>query len=738
MAAQVVKEYVDVQYERALEDIKSKPSVPYKTKTPKGNVLYFLENPGTDAYNDAYKSISLWRCRACTNRTKIFQHLHGPNGPVFGESIDPKNMDECLFNLCDTIKKTQMNEQATLLLVGENTFPGFDDPTARSPANGTNYYHLTVVPSEVTEPSVANKFNPLWIKYKSILDSRLAKFIEFQGSLEAVKMAAERSDHPVHWLPTINWVFGIINHIQGNNFESMKVVQKMDLRVFALMTGSSNGTTHFDYHKSENIIDFLQIDDSERILATMNERRDERNYMISDIDKAMKAHRVTDPYTISLVWGKCEDTGKVVDLDIWVRNPSGQWVSFNNKNNGGMKLNFDAGVGDNNSDNPVENVSIMTNMEGNYQIYVNNYNMKGTHEDIPFQVVVKMTGNPDIVYDGVWKAWQGSHTGSNPKNMIKVAEVDFCSAPKPSPVMVSDKKAQSLAANDPDFMAQIGNDPTSMVCTAEECEGYLEMPHVPIVSATVVSNGRTKPSIYGGRARRNPPPLNVTAVETFNQMTLSSQTTSPVSSPQMAIPTRFDKLDDLFKFVFDNQGKVTLYVQINQVSPGFLVNVKTSGNVVYNPVPVHYRDIGQLPMEPTYRGPARGGENGEWFPEKGFLEKVKVTGVWRRNPPTGAPICFVTLEDAHLPEDSRTFPLMGASGMYPTVLKSSAHHHRTKFSGVGTLVTPTMPSSSGTPMIGGFLFGDNEEFFLDGVKVCVGGRENLGEAASAEEVYLIS
>ena len=734
MAAQVEEYSEDVLFAKALEDIKNKPSVPFETITPGGSVCYFLKNPGTDAY----KSISLWKCRACSNRTKIFQHLYGPNGPVFGENIDPKNMDVCLFNLRDAIKKTPLNEQeATLLLVDENTFPGFYDQTARPPADGTVYYHLTVVPSQVSESSVANKFNPLWNKYKSILDSRLSKFIEFQGNLEAVKMTAEQSDHPDHWLPTINWVFGIVNYSKGTSIESMNVVQKMNLRVFALMTGSSNGTTHFDYHKSENIIDFLQMDDPGGILATMNERRDERNYMISDIDKAMKANGVTDPYTISLVWGKCDDTGKVVDLDIWVRNPKGQWVSFNNKNNGGMKLNFDAGVGDNNSDNPVENVSIMTMMKGNYLIYVNNYNMKGTHEDIPFQVVVKMTGNPDIIYDGVWEARRGEYTGRNASNMIKVAEVDFSSAPKPSPVMVSDKKAQSFAAKDPDFMAQIGNEPTSMVCTSDECEGYLEMPHVPTVTATVISNGPTKPSIYGGRARRNPPPLNVTAVEAFNQMTLNSQTTAPGSFPQMAIPTRFDRLDDLFKFVFDNQGEVSLSVQINQVSPGFLVNVKTSGNVVYNPVPVHYRDIGQLPMEPTYRGPARGGENGEWFPEKGFLEKVKVTGLWRKNPPTGAPIFFVTLEDAHLPQDSPTFPLMGASGMYPTVLKSSAHQHRSKFSSVGTLVTPTMPTTSGTPMIGGFLFGDNEEFFLNDLRVCVGGRENFEGAAAAEEVSLV-
>ena len=75
----------------------------------------------------------------------------------------------------------------------------FYDQTARPPADGTVYYHLTVVPSQVSESSVANKFNPLWNKYKSILDSRLSKFIEFQGNLEAVKMTAEQSDHPDHW-----------------------------------------------------------------------------------------------------------------------------------------------------------------------------------------------------------------------------------------------------------------------------------------------------------------------------------------------------------------------------------------------------------------------------------------------------------------------------------------------------------------------------------------------------------
>ena len=94
--------------------------------------------------------------------------------------------------------------------------------------------------------------------------------------------------------------------------------------------------------------------------------------------------------------------------------------------------------------------------------------------------------------------------------MIKVSEVDFSSAPKPSPVMVSDKKAQSFAAKDPDFMARIGNEPTSVVCTSDECEGYLEMP-------CANSHGYCDPQMdqpnhlfmEEGHGR-NPPPLNVT------------------------------------------------------------------------------------------------------------------------------------------------------------------------------------------------------------------------------------
>lgn len=106
MAAQIEEYSEDVLFAKALEDIKNKPSVPFETKTPEGSVYYFLKNPGTEAY----KRISPWQCRACTNRTKTFQHLYGPNGPVFGENIDSTNMDMCLFNLRDAIKKTPLNE----------------------------------------------------------------------------------------------------------------------------------------------------------------------------------------------------------------------------------------------------------------------------------------------------------------------------------------------------------------------------------------------------------------------------------------------------------------------------------------------------------------------------------------------------------------------------------------------------------------------------------------------------
>ena len=702
------------KFNLAIQDIKLNPSNPYVTQTgEQTRVVWFMKNP--EKMKNLRFSIEELKCRACGTRAVELGAIYGSSSrfPILCESIQTKHMSQPLFSLRDSVKPIEMDSHANLMLVESTTFPGFIDP-----AGSPKFNHITIVPSEVTEASVANRFKPLWQKYKSILDVRLSKFFELQANLEKVKMMATQSDHPDHWLPTIEWIIGILTYTKGATFDSLSLVEKMDLRVFAVMTGSSHDNVHFDYHKSENIIDYLQMADTSQILSNMNERRDERNYMVADVDKAMKLNKVTDPYTISLAWGACEN-GKVVDLDIWVKNPTGQWVSYSTPSNGGMKLNFDAGVFEDNSENPVENISILDAKPGVYEVRVNNYNMKKTRENIPFQVVVKTTGNPDTIYEGVWEARRGSNDHSDISRMIKVAEVDIYSAIKTTPVVISEKKARAFQAQDPDFMAKIGPNPTSVVCTNLECEGYRQILTKTTVSTAPSSVRQPRPSIYGRRAR-SVPTVQPSAVDVFNQMTQNVLPRKGTKPESLVIPTTFGNLDDMFDFVFENQGKVTLSLQINQVSPGFMVNVKTAGNVVYNPVPVHYRDYGQLPMEPTYRGPARGGTNQEWFAGKEFLDTVNVTGVYRKTSPNKAPMCFVTLEDAHLPLVSRTYPMTGASGMYPTVLHPSAHVHRSKFHAVGTMITPTMPITSGTPMIGGFLFGNNEEFFLNDVKVKVG------------------
>lgn len=705
-----------LQFAKAIEDIKKNPSKPYVTQIGEQMVVWFLKNP--DKLESLRIGISELKCRACSKRAVKLGTIYGQNScfPILGEGIQLDNMCQPLRSLRNMIMPIEMASNAELMLVESNTFPGFKDPRGDAKFN-----HITVVPSQVTASSTASKFKPLWSKYQSILDVRLSKFFEYQDNMENVKMMAVKSDHPDHWIPTIDWIIGILTHTESRNFDSLSIEDKMELKVYSIMTGSFYNNTHFDYHKSDNIIDLLKMSDNAKILSTMNERRDERNYMIGDVDKAMKNNGVSDPYTISLAWGKCGN-GTVPDLDIWVKNPKGDWLSFYKPNNGKMKLNFDAGVDDDNSDNPVENVSILTVMPGFYEVRVNNYNMKNAREDVPFQVVIKNQGNPDDIYDGVWKSSMGSNEECEISQMIKVAEVNIHSALKSTPVVISEKKAKAFQAQDPDFMAKIGPNPKSVVCTDAECEGYRKISTKITVSTVPTTSHRPKPSIYGRRARSAHTSVESTptAVEIFNQM---SQNVIPVSgkkSEELVIPTSFVNLEEMFTYVFEHQGEVILSLQINQVSPGFMVNVKTVGNVVYNPVPVHYRDYGQLPMEPTYRGPARGGVDGEWFSGKNFLDTVNVTGVWSKISPNKAPMWFVTLEDAHIPSISTIYPVLGASGMYPTVLHPSAHVHRNKFHAVGTMIKPSMPITSGTAMIGGFLFGNNEEFFLNDVKVKVG------------------
>lgn len=705
------------QFNKAIEDIKRNPSIPFVTKTGEGSkVVWFLKNPvHLESLKDGICDL---KCRACTKRAVKLGTIYGRKTclPILGESIRPKNMCEPLRKLRNMIMPIEMAGDAELMLVEDDTFPGFKDPQG-----DIKFNHITVVPSEVTSASVAKRFKPLWQKYKDILDVRLSKFFELQHNIEIVKRMAVESDHPDHWLPTIDWIIGILTHAEGKSFDSYSMEDKMELRVFSVMTGSSHNSVHFDYHKSDSIIDLLRMSSASKILSTMNERRDEENYMIANVDKAMKTNKVTDPYTISLAWGSTSKN-KVVDLDIWVKNPLGQWVSYSEPKNGNMKLNFDAGVCDDNSDNPVENVSILRVIPGLYEVRVNNYDMKNSYEDIPFQVVVKNIGNKDEIYEGVWQAFRGSNDQSDIESMIKVAEVDFYSALKSTPVVITEKKARAYQAQDPDFTAKIGDNPTSVVCTSTECEGFRKISTKITVSTAKSTAGLPRPSIYGRRARsaHSMRATEPSAVEMFKQMTQKVLPAKETKSQQLFIPTSFPNLDEMFAFVFENQGKVKLSLQINQVSPGFMVNVKTAGNVVYNPVAVHYRDYGHLPMEPTYRGPARGGTNQEWFSGKNFLDTVNVIGVYRKTSANKAPMCFVALEDAHLPSASRTYPVVGASGMYPTVLHPSAHIHRSKFHSVGTMIAPTMPITSGTAMIGGFLFGNNEEFYINDVKVRVG------------------
>ena len=686
---------MDATFNHALDTIEK--SVPIQEQ----GVHFYLQYPRR-TMAEVKIMLESYRCNCCTNRTFQFHPLYSVGGkPCLLNGI--KNTDAVMKEIraATLVCKSSARQDPELFLVCNDTFPPFVDYKAFGVR--TDYRHFTVLPSTYTDDSVVAKFSPLWEEYKSILDSRITKFRE-AGSMvmDALKNAARGSHFQEHFLPTILWMEGISCHLGQVPFGMLSHEERMKVRVYALMTGCSQGKVHFDYKKSEMILDMLTMPNVSAMTTAMNERRDESNYMRSNVTKALAEHNITSPFTVSLAW---DDPA---DLDLWVMSPGGNWAWYpqKGKNVDGMKLDLDANAGTNCEKNPVENVSIITPMAGEYAVYVNNYNSKGMAHDIPFQLLIKKKGMDDTIIDGVWNKKRGQNM-DNIRQALLMTRIRFDDTMS-RPVEMSEKMAKQVVANADEFEKMFGTHPSAEVADVASLPDFAFLTLAKRGSSASPASAASAVSVVGRRPSGSVSPLDM--VKSMASMTLKSGT----------IPSSFPSMDDMFSFVKSNS--CTLSIRVDQVSPGFFVDVVSNGKkipVVRNPVPVHYQTIGHVPMEPRSRGNARGGAEGEWFPGKGHLDFVDVTGFVRMRPGHTTPYYFVTLKDAKLPAtNSINFPLMGASGMYPTYLSSEAHKHRATFAAVGANVSPSMYNDT-KRLVGGFLFGVDEVFLIDGQRVVV-------------------
>ena len=143
--------------------------------------------------------------------------------------------------------------------------------------------------------------------------------------------------------------------------------------------------------------------------------------MCEAVTRAMERHAVSEPFTISLWW-----SGYLDDLDLHVVTPSGDRVFYANKKAGGCLLDFDVIPTSQDVIDAVENVSVLEpNSEGkSYRIYVNNFN-NCSGDDVPFKVVIRALGEPDVVHEYVWCKSRGRNGQNDLSRMMFVCEHAF-------------------------------------------------------------------------------------------------------------------------------------------------------------------------------------------------------------------------------------------------------------------------------------------------------------------------
>ena len=623
-----------------------------------------------------------YHCNECRDRAKNMIPLEGPDGPIFLANVDSNHLkQEKVLGLlraeamlcCKRGHDISRKKNIDVLVVDKDTFPCLEKGTRN---DGTPWLHFTIVPNHITNEVNASRFKNTWKQYgigSGNWDTRVQKIVDASpSSFGNVMKAAMQSNDPDHWKSTLEWCSGIRERSQGRSFSYLDAQSQIDLLVFAASSGTVSDVHHVQYQMAENIVDFLQQPDVPSILSNMNGRADPRTYQVSQVVQAMDKHKVTDPRTISLAWLTEDD----LDLHIWIPHTpqtiGGVHVYYRNKQAGGCSLNFDANAGQIKVTNPVENVSVHTLIDTEYHVLVNNYHCYG--QDVPFTVVIKDIGQPDIVKTGVWRAAWGSNTTTNRNKMITVCRHKFNDHPLEDIVM-SDKEALRTQKN------------------ADEWDKHF---------GTLKSRVATINDVSEENLHLFPDDSHTTKAADVSDMFLALAMKA-VQKPTLPDPKT---IADLIYYI--KQTAEPLWVRVYDVSPGYMTKITgTSGDFMTSDLqPCHYRDQGQLPTIPTTKGSARACH--EWFRlPKGETSLVKVSAIVN----TGKTY-FMVLEDAKLPSRaSSKFPLGG--GFYPTSLKPEFHHHRSRFAAHHSMLVPTCEENKHPPLIGGFILEkDTHTFYI--------------------------
>jgi hypothetical protein len=601
-------------------------------------------------------------CRECMRRIPKFAKMLGCGGQhvAFYQDVSDPSLDE-IRRLRDSVPRSREVRHHDLVVVDAKFM-------TNHPVQVGLFEHVHFTCEELTPDDLAAKLEELSGYLNGSFDNRFQRLVDEPSSLQVIQGEVPKLTRPDHWRSVIDWAVSIASKAQGRKWDQLDAHEKYQLMIFAMLTGRSNGSTHFDMQQASNLVDFMdEAHNTSALRAMMDDRSNPETYQVSRVAALLRDKRVTSLCTVTLTWGGDGQPHKS-DLDLHTK-VNGQELYYSNKRVGNCQLDFDANASSVEK-HPAENISL--NQVGSFVFRVNNFNNRDGR-DVPFEVTVRKPGFEEM-HSGVWPK-----SGKNGDFMtvctVRVTAEDL----QGKPVELSEAEQKKLAAKEAEWEHAFG-EPRSVVASSDDLE------------VTLVKPAALPRPADGKRAQ-----------VAFTQLLAAKPTPA---KPTLAQRCELETLSGLIRHA-GSKGR-SLQVDRRNFVPAYVTRLETRTDVLNARFAINaYHRKNEPPQLPRSDEPSTARFDEAWgLPSRATVHGfVKVGSVW-----------FMVLEGARMP-NSASWPL--GAGMYPTNLKPEMHHHRSKWSSFHCMVAPS-PHGTGTALIGSALVGFSSfPFILNGREITV-------------------
>lgn len=711
-------------------------ATPFQLTNEKGETIYYFLQRGITPkekkelehflkrlFPSDKTETGLGRCNCCTIRGLLQGLLIDDTGkPILLKNFkeDKKNKSECPYHdLYTYLMKLHEKKDATYTI-----YIVSDDTTPKKEEGKEPHFHYTH--SHTTEINTAKKFDLLIEKYINLggtMFQRMDKYMSetMKQDVPFLLTLIDKVDSNAKNVFTnpLKWLNGCLIKLDGRKWESLTLIKKLHICVYAMITGSSENDVHYGFQTSNQLLDFSNDGKSEdAVIRWMNTTANPATRQVSGIAQKLEARSVKSKVWIGLTWlpdyTASGGTSFVCDFDLYVKCPNGETIYYNNQKSIYARLDFDANAGCRNiQTNPSECCTILKS--GSFTVIVKMWGISPKSSNVsngsqtmppgvvlhyPFKIIIHNHGHEQII-PGVWNS---SHTGFNVDMCIGTYDINI---ENPPDATMSETEARKYLHKMPDFVKDIGDKLTSNVVDLSTVpkENILYSSTSPVLRhASGSGSGSGSVSTY---------PLSILTQMASASLSASASSKKSTSGSLADRCSSVPKTTTELLKTFKSNPNSTMEVNLRNFTPSYITQIVGIKNALreYKAQNINTYDDGNwVPREPVLgQGDAQVSRfDEEWSVPGAYNMNATVRAIIKQNG-----FLFFVLNDVKLPSvSSAKWSLVG--GFYPTSLNVDNHKHKSAFTSMNTLVTPIVDGEN--PLIG-FIPPTNYKLKLNGREI---------------------